>query len=433
LPLAFAGVVVCVVSLVSAQAWAGTAGTVAASGGGGYAAISANGRFVAFDSTHSNLIAGDTNHLRDVFVRDLLTGRTQRVSVSSGGKQANAESDANGISADGRFVVFESSAWNLVPHPSDSNGWQVFVRDRLKGTTKQVSVSSSGKRANDWSTDASPSANGRFVAFDSVASNLVPETIGAREVYVRDLQTETTELVSVSSAGKPGNNTSWCDGISADGRFVVFSSWASNLVPGDTNHQMDVFVRDRLLATTERVSVGSGGQQASGQSDYGVISDDGRFVVFSSNAPNLVPGDTNNSWNVFVHDNSTDTTELVSVGSDGTETTGGSHSSAISADGRFVAFDSTASNLVPGDTNGKRDVFVRDLQTGTTERVSVSSDGKQANNRSFLQAMSPDGRFVVFDSYASNLAPGDTHGKRNVFVRDLQTGTTKLVSAPARR
>jgi hypothetical protein len=410
------------------------AGPVAASGGGGYATISANGRFVAFDSTHSNLVAGDTNHLRDVFVRDLLTGRTERVSVSSGGKQANAESDANGISADGRFVVFESRAWNLVPHPSDSNGWEVFVRDRLKGTTKQVSVSSSGKRANDWSVDAAISANGRFVAFDSYASNLVPgEPNGGRDVYVRDLQTGTTERVSVSSSGTPGNDTSYLDGISADGRFVVFSSWATNLVPGDTNRQMDVFVRDRLMGTTERVSVGNGGQQASGQSDYGVISNDGRFIAFASNAPNLVPGNATSSWNVFVHDNSTDTTELVSVGSDGTETTGMSHSSAISADGRFVAFDSAASNLVAGDTNGKRDVFVRDLQTGTTQRVSVSSDGKQANNRSFLQAMSPDGRFVVFDSYASNLVPGDTHGKRNVFVRDLQTGTTKLVSAPARR
>jgi Tol biopolymer transport system component len=159
-----------------------------------------------------------------------------------------------------------------------------------------------------------------------------------------------------------------------------------------------------------------------------VISDDGRFVAFASNAPNLVPGDTNNSWNVFLHDGSTGTTKLVSASRGGKQAIGKTLTSAISSDGRFVAFDSNASNLVAGDTNRVRDVFVRDLLTRTTERVSVSSNGKQANGKSFVDAISPSGRFVVFDSYASNLAAGDTNRLRNVFVRDLLTGETKLVS-----
>ena len=423
----------------SAQARMGEALSVAApvpgNGSSTDPAISANGRFVAFDSTASNLVRGDTNHRRDVFVYDRLTGRTERVSVSSQGKQGNGESDCNGISADGRFVLFESNASNLVP--GDTNGsWDVFVRDRLKGTTKRVSVSSSGKQGNDWSVDAFISADGHFVAFDSYASNLVPGDNRQRGAYVHDLQTGTTQQVSLSSTGEQANKTSYADAISGDGQFVVFTSSASNLVPGDTNSQEDVFVRDRLTNTTERVSVASDGQQAQGESDINSISSnnisaDGRLVAFQSNASNLVAGDTNHSWDVFVRDRLTGTTERVSVSSDGEQGNSNSYLEAISPDGRFVVFHSKASNLVTGDTNNSSDVFVYDRLTGTTERVSIGKHGKQANGSSSSAAISADERFVAFESTASNLVPGD-HNRQEIFVRDRLRGKTELVSVGRR-
>ena len=201
--------------------------------------------------------------------------------------------------------------------------------------------------------------------------------------------------------------------ISADGRFVAFSSDASNLVAGDTNGRGDIFVRDRLTGTTERLSLASDGTQANRLTS---ISADGRFVTFSSSASNLVAGDTNRQADVFVHDRLTSTTERVSVASDGTQANGDSSFPSISADGRFVTFVSRASTLVAGDTNSRDDVFVHDRQTGTTERVSVASDGTQGNRNSRFSSISADGRFVKFDSAASNLVAGDTNFTYDIFV-----------------
>ena len=187
---------------------------------------------------------------------------------------------------------------------------------------------------------------------------------------------------------------------------------------GDTNGFVDVFVHDRQTGATERVSMDSAGSQGDGVSAWPSISADGRFVAFNSDATNLVPGDTNGRTDVFVHDRQTGTTERVSADSAGV---GGGSGAALSADGRFVAFASDAANLVPGDTNGYPDVFVRDRQTGTIERVSMDSFARQGNNHSFDRAISADGRFVAFASYATNLVAGDTNRVVDVFVHDRRS------------
>jgi Tol biopolymer transport system component len=359
---------------------------------------------VAFHSFASNLVGGDTNGRADVFVHDRQTGQTTRVSVASDGSQGNVESYDPFISADGRYVAFHSDATNLVG--GDTNGDRdVFVHDRQTAQTTRVSVASDGSQGNSHSRYPSISADGRYVAFHSDATNLVGgDTNGHGDVFVHDRQTGQTTRVSVASDGSQGNSYSRNSSISADGRYVAFHSFARNLVGGDTNGRGDVFVHDRQTAQTTRVSVASDGSQGNDYSFWASISADGRYVAFQSLASNLVGGDTNGRYDVFVHDRQTGQTTRVSVASDGSEGYNSSDHPFISADGRYVAFHSDAGNLVGGDTNGDRDVFVHDRQTAQTTRVSVASDGSQGNDWSWEPSISADGRYVAFHSFASNLA-----------------------------
>jgi hypothetical protein len=228
-----------------------------------------------------------------------------------------------------------------------------------------------------------------------------------------------TERVSVAFDGAQADDDSFDPAISADGRFVVFDSPATNLVADDTNGTWDIFIRDRLTGTTERVSVDSAGSQADDDSFDPAVSADGRFVTFDSYASNLVEGDANGAWDVFVRDRQEETTTRLSVGFDGTEADSDSFAPAPSAAGRFVTFYSVATNIVPGDSNGTWDVFVHDQQSGTTERASVSADGGQANDVSSNPAISADGRFVSFLSRSSNLSPLDPDALSDLYVRDL--------------
>jgi Tol biopolymer transport system component len=353
---------------------------------------------------------------------------TERVSVDSSGAQGNSGSAGDSISADGRYVAFWTDADNLVP--GDTNViHDIFVHDRETGVTERVSVSSAGVQGNNWSAVPSISADGRYVAFESWASNLVPGDLNAfGDVLVHDRQTGVTERVSVDSSGAEGNDRSWFPSISADGRYVAFESSANNLVPGDTNGAPDVFVHDRQTGVTERVSVDSSGLQGSSPSVVPSISADGRHVAFTSFASNLVPGDTNSERDVFVHDRQTDETDRISVSSIGAEGIGWSEEASISADGRFITFSSLADNLVVGDTNGQRDIFVNDRQTGETKRASLSSSGVQGNHTSFSSSISADGRHVAYCSAANNLVPGDTNTFSDAFVHDRQTGVTERVS-----
>src|SRR6266446_5338687 len=216
-------------------------------------------------------------------------------------------------------------------------------------------------------------------------------------LWGRSAGAQTTERVSVASGGTEGNDASLGSALSADGRFVAFDSAATDLVAADTNGVSDVLVHDRQTGTTERVSVASDGTQGNGKSGLlsfafpPALSADGRFVAFVSFATNLVAGDTNGATDVFVHDRQTGITERVSVASDGTQGNNASSYPVLSADGRFVAFDSDATDLVAGDTNGTTDVFVHDRQTGATERMSVASGGVQGNGFSAGPALSADG------------------------------------------
>jgi len=382
-------------------------------------APSLDGRYVAFQSAASNLVAADANAVRDVFVRDRLALSTERVSVSTGGVEGNAESTAPSISADGRYVAFQSNANNLVSGDGNART-DIFVRDRQSGTTERVSVDSAGVEGNSDSTKPSLSADGRYVAFVSYASNLVSgDTNGWGDIFVRDRQAGTTTRVSVDSAGAQVNGGSDTPSISGDGRYVGFQSLATNLVAGDGNGVADVFVHDRQTGATERVSVDSSGTEGNAKSVNTALalSADGRYVAFTSDATNLVSSDSNAASDVFVRDRQAATTKRVSVDSSGVQGNNTSNDASISADGKRVAFDSFATQLVAGDTNNAWDVFLRDLTAGTTTRMSLSVSGVQGNSDSLLSAVAGDGRCVALSSLSTNFVNLDSNGTYDVFVR----------------
>jgi len=347
--------------------------------------------------------------------------------VSSNGAQGGGYSAAPAISADGRFCAFESSS-GLVA--SDTNGsTDIYVRDGVSGVVVRASVGPAGVDANQICLRPSVSADGRLVAFDSLSNNLVAsDNNHVIDVFVRDTQAGTTARVSVDSSGAQATAASTSAAISADGRRVAFTSSASNLVPVDTNFADDVFVHDLQTGATERISVSSSGAQGNAWSGVAAVSSDARYVVFESLASTLVAGDTNGVDDVFVHDRQTGATARVSVSSSGAQSNGASYSAAVSADGRFVLFTSDATNLVPGDTNNASDVFLRDRQTSATTRVSTNSGGAQSNGGSQLPSLSSDGHFVAFQSAATNLVPGDTNNCDDVFARDLTTGSLTRAS-----
>ncbi len=381
-----------------------------------FPSVSCYGDQVAFVSWADNLVPGPGGYTPEVFVRDRLGSTTEWLSVTPQGTAADGESNFPAISCDGRFVSFSSHATNLVA--GDTNGLtDIFVRDRVTATTERVSVATGGGQAAGGSYSAL-SADGRCVAFDSASADLVAgDTNGLTDVFVRDRQTGTTERVSVATGGGEANLGGGYPSISGDGRFVAFESAASNLVVGDGNSRGDVFVHDRQTGATERVSVSSGGLEANGDSGSPALSLDGRYVVFVSVATNLVAADTNGVADVFLHDRDLGTTERVSVGPAGEEGNNQSSEGRVSADGRYVVFPSEATNLVAGDTNGASDVFVRDRVTGTTALVSVSTTGAVGNGWSFDAVIASDGRTAVFRSPATDLVAGDANAVSDIFAR----------------
>ena len=384
-----------------------------------------DGRFVAFASLASNLVPGDTNGAGDVFVRDRLTGRTERVSVGARGVQGDGDSNFLGISTapsisdDGRYVAFKSDATNLVK--GDRNGLtDVFVRDRVAGTTEKIS----GEGGGD---NPSISPDGAFVAFETFDF----DGDFAQDIYLRNRATGAIERISVSHDGSEVFGTS-DDPAVASGPVVAFASSAPNLVPEDGQTNIDVFVRDLSGPTprTERVSVSSDEQPAGefNTSQDPAISGDGRFVAFESDAQNFtaVP-QTGFFTDIFVRDRQAGTTVLASVNGRGREASGQSEDPEISADGRFVAFASFASDLIPRttDPDGElvRDAFVRDLAAGSTEMVSVNAaheDATRDGNHDDVGAgpVSADGLVVVMGTQADNLFAGDTNSTNDVYVSD---------------
>ena len=396
------------------------------------AVVSGDGRFVAFGSYSANLVPGDTNGISDIFVRDRTLGTVERVSVTSGGAQRGGIGDCYGctelaMSPDGRFVVFHSTSDDLV-HNDQNYEVDVFIRDRTLSTTERVSVAAGNAQPNGSSGaySVSVSADGRYIAFPSWATNLVPgDTNGAADMFVRDRTLGFTERVSVSTDGAQADDYTASGSISADGRYVAFACAAGNLEFPILNYSDGIYVRDRTLGTTERVDLAQDGNPAEQQSHRPAISPDGRYVAFTSYAGNLVPDDTNQRGDAFIRDRLLAVTDRVSVTTGGTEGDDDTSSGAVlSADGRRVAFMSTAA-LASGDTNSRDDVFARDRLAGITIRVSESGAGSEgrAGAQSITPDCSTDGRYVVFLSDADNLVQDDHNGIEDVFVRDTLLGT----------
>lgn len=387
--------------------------------------ISRDGRYVAFASNAPNLVPGDTNGTFDVFVRDRVLGLTRRVSLGSTGRQGNEASFDPSVSADGRYVAFVSHAWNLVPGDTNSRP-DIFVRDRRKGLTWRVSVGPGGRQVANSSSEPEISPDGRYVAFTSAAPHIVRgDTNGVADVFMWDRKTRMTRRASVGPGGRQGDGASFSPSICARGRCVAFGSAATNLVAGDTNGAEDVFVHDQVAATTQRLSISTRDRQAHGASYSPSISPDGRYVAFVSSAANLVAAeDGNRTGDIFVRDRRRGVTRRVSVRSDGGESNDASLAPSISGNGRYVAFMSFASNLVPRDTNLVMDVFVRDRRRQVTRRASLTAQGEQAelDGPSSAPSISDVGRSIAFQSIARNLVAGDTNNGDDVFVRSRTGG-----------
>ncbi len=373
---------------------------------------SASGRFVVFSSNASNLVPGDTNHESDVFVRDRVLRTVHRISVSPAHVQGNGPSDQPWISANGRFVVFTSGASNLVAGDTNATA-DIFYRDRLTGTTRRVSVATGGAQANGTSLNPGISADGRFVVYTSEATNLVAgDTNGVQDGFIWSAATGTTTRV-----GAQGDKTTWDAYVSGHGNFVAFTSSATNLVAHDTNGAMDAFLWNRRTGVVHRIDVAPGGAQVGKGGQAMAISADGDYVLIGSASANLVKGDRNGHADAFVWSRATGHMQLVTRASDGREQNGDLFAASISTHGRYVVFVSDATNLVPHKTSHRQDVYLRDRTQRTTTLVSLAASGARANGPSARPQVTSGARWVLFDSQATNLVPGDTNHDQDVFMR----------------
>ncbi len=410
---------------------------------GGESALSGDGRYIVFQSAASNLVSGDNNGKRDLFLQDRQTGEITRVSVGNNGVEANEATVAGTISEDGNIVAFHSVATNVVLGDTNANapgggGGDVFVHDPVKGETTRVSVVSlSGAEG----TCAAPPAGGllctsfdpaldytgNLVAFGSTFTNLVPgDTNGVADIFLHNRTSKLTERVSIGPNGLEADGGSGNPGISADGRYLVFESIATNLVGvgNDMNGASDIFVHDRTTGSTVLVSKNQAGIPGNWHSFTPSISRDGKWIAFWSVADNLVDNDTNGVADVFVVDwqSATPTMRRVSVSANGTEGNGDSRVPVLTGDGRYVVFESEASNLLDGgeDTNGTADIFVVDVLGSGVDRIkraSVSASGSEGiGGASLTPSISADSRFISFTSSATNLVDDDTNGVADVFV-----------------
>lgn len=384
-----------------------SSGTVGNSFVGGQSSVSQDGRYIVFRSAATDLVSGDTNGYWDIFLRDRVGGTTTRISISSAGVQANGSSDNPRISSTGRYVVFDSAATNLVSGGAPQ--YQVYLHDTTNQTTEIISVSSSGGSNNGVASRPDVSSDGRFVTFDSNSTNLVSGAGSGThsEVYVRDRQNGTTQVVTSGDASSNGAR------MDCSGRFVVFVSSATNLVPGDTNGRGDVFLADRLGTS---ISLSNLTISSNSSSTRPTLSCNGNYVAFDSFATNLVAGDTNASNDVFRYDRVAGSLGRVSLSSSATEGNNDSSYATISGDGRYITYHSYATNLVSGDTNATVDIFLTDVSSGVVQRAAIASGGTQANGLNWQASISADGKYISYYSEASNLVSGDTNARADIFI-----------------
>ncbi|MFC8130229.1 TolB family protein [Streptomyces sp. NPDC057302] len=391
-------------------------------------AISADGRYVAFVSASRNLVANDTNGTPDAFVRDLRTGKTQRVSVKSNGKASHGVVREVSLSPDGRYVVFTSTADDLVAgDPNDLD--DVFLHDRNTGKTQRISptgASYDGLRSN-LTYDPVVSGDGRYVAYASGAEDLVAGDANKRDdVFRYDRKKKTTELAQLTNAGKQGEGDAFAPAFAGDsgGRYLAFTSNASGLADvEDHSLATDIFLRDREKSTTELISVPHGYNRKTPSWDP-ALSGDARYVAFTSASRALSPEGPapTSAHNVFLYDRETKRMRLVSAAPDGTPADGDSDDVSLSRDGRYAVFTSAATNLAPDeDGDSSADVFLRDMRTGEVRLISDESEPvSQDTAPGRKTGVSDEGGAVVFDSPAGNLVPGDTNGMPDVFLRRVR-------------
>ncbi len=382
--------------------------------------MSGDGRHVAFTSAARNLPGGTPDLDQHVYVRDLRTGRTEHISVPSRGRSANGDGGSDpSISANGRFVTFSSTATNLDAAAVGDGFVDVYVRDRLLQRTTQVSVNDAGDGGDQNSFLGRISDNGKVVVFQSHATNLVTDdTNSKRDVFVRNLGAGTTSRVSVSSREHEGKGTARGNDISENGRFVVFGT-TSRLVP---HERAGLFVRDRRRGLTRTVCEGRDGRNP--RADFPSLSADGHHVTFNSFDDNLVRGDRNAASDIFVCNLDSGRIRRVSVTSTGRETGGATGSGSLSADGRFVVF-AAQTRLVREDRDSHTDIYLRDVRRGTNILVSVGSDGRQVTepaggSSDQGHAISGNGRFVAWEASGRRWTPTDTNRANDVFWRDLR-------------
>jgi Tol biopolymer transport system component len=355
------------------------------------------------------------------------------VSLGTGGAPADGDSYIPCLSDNGRWLVFSSNAQDLVEDDATA-GFEPFLKDLKKGTLTRVALNDAGEEALGDSFGWGCSASGRWVVFESTAGNLAEGDEGGNlDVFVRDVKKGLTVCASRALGGAASDGDSDLARLSANGRFVAFRSAATDLVDGDLAGQRDIFVHDLKTGVTERVSVGHDGSEADGDSDRPTISANGRWVAFTSEAANLVPDDTNGVKDVFVRDRKLGTTVRASLSKDGAQAGGtfGAFASFLAANGRHVAIVTDASDMVAGDVNGKYDLFVRDLKLGTLVRASVGADDEASNGHTCASTdslwLGGNGRYVAFVSNATNLVDFDDNGTQgNAFVRDLKLQLTRM-------
>jgi Tol biopolymer transport system component len=419
-----------------------TSGVQPASGSTVGTDVSPDGRFVVFTSSSANLVPNDTNGRGDVFLRDNQTGTTELISVNTSGVAAVYGGLGGLVSADGRYVAFTSLSYDLVPN--DYNYYDVFVRDRLLHTTTRVSLTNPGAEAGDSCYLQSMTPDGRTIVFTSLDDTLVGaghDTNDSNDVFVRDLNAGTTTRISVKSgAGGEGDSDSNGGSISNDGRFVAFTSDASNLDVNDSGFSTDVFVRDRLLGTTTRITaVGADGEEVDSDSTNPVISGDGKVVIFQSDAANLTdpPDDDYAQVEVWAKVLGTTTYERISVPTSGYDSNGNSAVTGISDDGRFVLYQSSAKNQVPTALTAASNSFVRDRTNHTTALAGTNQEMKEpqgptsALSGSVPNAISGDGRYLLFSTSATDMLAGTTDGNgsvQDVFLRSNPVPSIVAVS-----
>lgn len=376
--------------------------------------------YLVFTSAASNLANSDLNGVSDIFLYKISDASVTLISRAPNGNSANAASVSPVVSENGAYVAFVSDATDLIN--SDSNAVSdVFVYERSSGAITRVSVSSSAAQANAASHSPSISADGRYVVFVSDATNLVSaDTNSKSDVFLHDRNTATTTRISVSTALLQADGDSNAPFINLDGTHVAYVSDATNLVSADTNSAKDIFLYALSGATTTRISFRSNGLETNGDSYQPALNSDASYLVWTSDATNIVSNDSNAVSDVFFRNLSSGAVERLSVSAAGSDGDGASFSPRISSLGTLISFTSLASNLVNGDTNAVSDVFVRDRTNSVTSRVSVSSAAQQANGASLSASINADLQYVAFLSDATNFVSSDSNSLTDVFLINVE-------------